>query len=432
MPTVALATLGCKVNLYETDRIMAGLEGLGYTVVEPDGPADVYVVNTCSVTQVAESKSRRVVRRLRRERPASHVVVTGCGVEMARLTGQDFGAGVVVVPNAAKLSTPSIIARVLSGGATGATSAQSVPARRRTRAVVKVQDGCDMACSYCSVPLTRGTVRSRAVDEILTEVATLAALGTPEVVLAGILVGAYGRDFEGRRPNLADLVREVCASAPSMRVRLSSIEPTHVTDELLAVMGASATICRHLHVPLQSGADSVLAGMNRPYTGAGFLDVCARARLAMPDVGITTDVMVGFPGETAEAHARSVALARDAGFARMHVFRFSPRPGTEAARLLDDVGDGPRAARAAEMSALAADLQSRFARRHLGHTLDVVAEQDGAAPGKMVGYTGNYIRVRFDAPTTLSDRVVRVCLTSVDGTDVRGEFVGDASAISGP
>lgn len=424
MPTVALATLGCKVNLYESDRIKDGFESLGFTVVGADECADVYVVNTCSVTQVAESKSRKLVRRLSRQNPSALVVVTGCDVEMARLMGRDHPSGAMVVGNAAKLDVPLVVLERRPDLKPARTSERSKRAVRRTRAVVKVQDGCDMFCSYCSVPLTRGPVRSRSMSDILTEVREASAAGHREIVVAGVLVGAYGRDLGPGAPDLADVLREVCRVPGVARVRLSSIEPTHVTERLLSLASETPVFCPHLHLPLQSGDDGILAAMNRPYTSGEYIALCARARAALPDLGITTDVLVGFPGESPQAHAHSMALAREVGFARMHVFRYSRRYGTRAATLPDAIDEADKTKRAAQMNAMAQETGLAFARRYVGKAMEVIAEPGGRRDGQLVGYTPNYIRVGFAAGRARPGDLVRVLLTGAEGRAAQGEVVG--------
>jgi threonylcarbamoyladenosine tRNA methylthiotransferase MtaB len=426
MPTVALTTLGCKVNLYETERIRAGFESYGFAVVGENDRADVYVVNTCSVTGVAEAKSRKLVRKLARQNPGAVVVVTGCDVEMARMVGRAFPEAAITVPNASKLDIPRLVIehtpQLRQGhGSTGDLTPQLAP--RRTRAFIKVQDGCDMFCSYCSVPLTRGEVRSRPPGEVLDEVRAAAASGHREIVITGVLVGAYGRDGSTHGADLADLVEAICAVPGVERVRLSSIEPTQVTNRLLAVVSRLPQFCPHLHLPLQSGDDGVLAAMNRPYTREFYREICRRAGRAMPDIGITTDVLVGFPGESEEAHANTMALMRDIGFARVHVFRYSPRPMTPAASLSGMVPDAVKSERAAAITALARELQAEFVRHRLGRTLPVLVEPASAGRMELAGYTSNYIRVSFMGDPSLVGQVASVRLTKPTASGAHGEIV---------
>jgi len=428
-PTVALTTLGCKVNLYETDRIRRGFERLGFRIVDSECEADVCVINTCSVTCTAEAKSRKMIHKLARRSPSAVLVVTGCDVEMARLVGRSFPEAALVVPNAAKLDVPlAVVERFpyLRPGPTSDPTDQPGAGAGRTRALVKVQDGCDMFCTYCSVPLTRGAVRSRPVDDIVAEVRQAAAEGRREIVVTGVLVGAYGRDLGPSAAGLADLITAICAVPGIARVRLSSIEPTQVTDRLLAVAASAPQFCAHLHLPLQSGSNAVLRAMNRPYTREQYSDLCARARRAIPDLGITTDILVGFPGETDQAHEETLALVREIGFARAHVFRYSKRPTTPAAMYPDHVSDVVRSQRAAQMAEAARQAQAAYVGQYLGRCMDVLVEP-GAGHEGLSGYTPNYIRVRFQGPRSLIGRVVSVHLDVAEGDGALGHLVPEGA-----
>jgi len=434
LPTAAFYTLGYKVNQYETDRMAARFAAEGFRIVPSDEPADVYVINTCSVTQVAESKSRKSVRRLARMNPQALVVVTGCDVEMASIMGRSYPEADVVVPNGQKLDAVDYlldahpaIRRELESHRSAAssespTSGANASSVGRTRAVVKVQDGCDMFCSFCSVPLTRGPIRSRSLPDILHDVREAVAHGHKEVVLTGVLVGAYGRDLGHGAPELADVVTAVAGVDGIERVRLSSIEPTQVSRRLLLAIAETPKACPHLHIPLQSGDDQVLEAMRRPYTASVYLDLCRLAYQMIPYLAITTDVLVGFPGEDEEAHRRTMEVAREARFARMHVFRYSARPRTAAAEISAQVSDEDKARRAQEMTALATALRRGFASRHLGSVMQVIAEPS-PNPGFLAGYTPNYIRVQFSSGGHCPGDVVDVRLQHLRGDYVEGEAV---------
>lgn len=433
MPSVVFETLGCKVNQYESERIAAQFAEAGFRIVSAEERADVCVINTCSVTQTAEAKSRKAVRRLARANPHAVVVVTGCDVEMARRVGRTFPEATLLIPNDVKLdlltsvlqAAPRLKDRLVRSGPS-ASFDSATRSCLRTRAVVKVQDGCDMYCSFCSVPFSRGAVRSRPPKEILDEVQDELERGRREIVLTGILVGAYGKDLDAPQLDLADLM-EMVASVPGvLRVRLSSIEPTHVTERLLDLMAHTPAICPHLHIPLQSGDDRILRAMGRPYTADFFKDLCLRASQLIPDLAITTDVLVGFPGEDDAAFRNTIALAREVGFARMHVFRYSARPGTPAAALPNQVEEREKGCRMREMTAVAAELRYEYARKYLGRVLDVLAEP-GGVPGVLTGYTPNYIRVRFAADGVKPGQVVPVRLNRA-----HAEFVEASLATAVP
>lgn len=413
MPTAAFATLGCKVNQYETQRILDTFEERGFVVGGIEEPADVYVVNTCSVTQTAERKSRQMVRRLARRNPYAVIVLTGCCGEMMRIRGETAPEALIVVPNADKLHTLDHVLRARPDLAPG--SAPVVQMRRqasRTRATVMVQDGCDVFCSYCSIPYTRSVMRSRPASEVIEEVRRLADVGHAEVVVTGVLVGAYGPDTGSGGPHLSELLRGICRVPGIKRVRLSSIEPAQVTDELMDVFAQEPALCRHLHIPLQSGSSHVLSLMRRPYDRAFYENLCARAYDRLADLGITTDILVGFPGETEEDFQETVAVVRTVGYARAHIFRFSPRPGTPAATLPDPVDETVKERRAHELAAACREAQSAFVRRFLGRNMDVLVEGKQGSAGMLSGYTTNYIRVEFAGPRSLVGKTVGVDLVA--------------------
>lgn len=427
MPIVALTTLGCKVNQYETERIAESFRALGFGVGGFDAAADVYVVNSCSVTAEAERKSRNLVRRALRRNPGALVVLTGCMGELARATGAPVLEAGLVVPNAQKLETahrvveafPALLERCAS------EPAAAMPVAHRTRATVKVQDGCSHRCSYCSIWFTRPSFTCRPADEILAEVTRLAEAGRREVVITGVLVGAYGPEIGSGGPALPGLLRAVAAVPGIARVRLSSVEVTDVTPELLEVFATVPQVCAHLHIPLQSGDDGVLRAMNRPYTSADYLRICRLAEAASPDMAITTDIIVGFPGEDDAAFANTVAMVDEARFARAHVFRFSVRPGTAAADLGGAVPEEVKEERARVLGAACAASRQRFVDRRVGGVCDVLVE-----PGRgdlCAGYTGNYIRVQFAAPRSLVGCLAPIRLTAAVGGEAHGELVTPAT-----
>lgn len=469
MPTVAFTTLGCKVNQYETQRILDDFERRGFNITEFHRPADIYIINTCSVTQAAERKSRNTVRRARRLNPNALVVMTGCYAEMARIKGETVEEVDLVVPNHQKMQTlqklldrfPQIQASL---SPTPNVSAITRSAHRRTRATIKVQDGCDVFCTFCSIPYTRTQMVSRPVQEIIAEVEQLAEQGFREIVITGVLVGAYGQEpgFGGRqegfprgtvwsaerlyyRPDLADLLLRLAAVDGIERIRLSSIEPTQITDRLLSAFASQPKLCPHLHIPLQSGDDRVLKAMNRPYTQRYYLERCEKAKKQIPDLAITADIMVGFPGEDRAAFEQTLFVVREVGYARAHVFRYSPRPNTPAATWPDQVSDQEKEARSQELIALCRDMQQQFVRRYVGRELKVLVEGKGVGEqnepdvkensthqplsfiepngtsGLLGGYTSNYIRVQFTGGSHLIGKIVPVRLLEPASDGAIGE-----------
>jgi threonylcarbamoyladenosine tRNA methylthiotransferase MtaB len=421
MPTAAFATLGCKVNQYETQRLIDTFEERGFEVLPLNEQADVYVINTCSVTQSAERKSRQMVRRLARQNPAAAVVMTGCYGEMARIKGETVEEATVWVPNAEKLNALEHLLRhrpdLAPSAAAGRRSVSGPEASvRRTRATIKVQDGCNVFCSFCSIPYTRSRLVSRPLDEVVTEAEGLALRGYRELVVTGVLVGWYGEDL-GKETTLAQLLRRLCRVEGIERVRLSSIEPTQVTDELLQTFAEEPKLCSHLHIPLQSGDSRVLRGMNRPYDQEFYLERCFTAQKLLPDVAITSDIMVGFPGEDEEAFLQTVKVSQEVGFARAHIFRYSPRPGTPAALRSDQVDDAEKEVRAHHLADVCRETQQSYIRRYLGSVQEVLVEGRERTGGLLSGYTANYIKALFAGGTGMVGTVQRVRLmeTTADG-----------------
>jgi len=427
---IALRTLGCKVNQAETDAFAAVLEGSGCRVVPEDACA-VVVINTCTVTGEADHKARKAIRRALALPGAPTVVVTGCLATIDPAGVASLGERVVVEPD--KSRVPEVAAALAGsaaqapGGAGASTIARDVdapprapaatPGRTRSRVQVKVQDGCDTRCRYCIVPDARGIPRSVPSDDVVSAVARLAAEGVAEVVLTGINIGRY-RDGDVRLPGL--VARVAATGVP--RLRISSVEPGDVTSELLEVMASTPSVCGHLHVPLQSGCDRTLAAMGRPYDSAAFAAMLASAREALPGVALSTDVIVGFPGETDADHEASLAFISGAGFARLHVFRYSARAGTPAAGMAGQVPMPVRSERAAAMREAGEAGALRFSGSLVGRDVELLVERVDAAregrPPLAEGVTREYVRMRVEAPAAVPGALLAVCVTGVapDGT----------------
>jgi threonylcarbamoyladenosine tRNA methylthiotransferase MtaB len=373
MTGFAAEFLGCKVSMTDAQEIREGLVEAGHAEVEADRAA-LRIVNTCCVTAEAVAKSRKAVRRA--ARTAERVLVTGCGANLRGAAFEDVAENVTVVGGA-----PEAIPRLVAGWVGDLGCAGPKPAFPRTRAYVKVQDGCSFTCSYCVIPQVRGSSRSRRADAVLADVARRAHRGHREVVLTGINLGCFRDRDAGMR--LADLLAAAAAVDGIERVRLSSIEVNHVSDELLAAMCLPG-VARHLHVPMQSGDDGVLTAMRRRYTATRFLAAMRRARERVPALNLTTDVIVGHPAEDGAAFERTLAAVREAGFTRVHVFPYSPRPGT-ADEAADPVPAAVKAERSRRLRELA-DRQGRAHRRALRGTRQrVLVETDQGR-----GYTDDY------------------------------------------
>ena len=434
---VAFATLGCKVNQYDTEGMTALFRRAGYQVVDFDAPADVYIINTCTVTGRGAAKSRQLIRGAIRRSPMSVVAVAGCYTQtdpdaVAAIPGvsllignQDRERVVDLVEQAADAGLP---VRAVNN-IWQAREFEEMPIDGfgdRSRAIVKVQEGCNIFCTFCIIPYARGKPRSRAPQDVLAEVDRLAAAGYREVVLTGIHLGSYGKDVQGAW-DLTQLVADCAAVAGIDRVRLSSLEPKHCTDRLIELLATNPKVCPHLHLSLQSGSEGVLRRMKRAYTAGEYRAAVRRLRERVPVLGLTTDVITGFPGETEAEHRDSMDFIREMGFSRLHVFPFSPRKGTPAATLPGQVPKGVKERRSHELIALGEELALQFQQRFVGRTLAVLAEAEAEAetePGWLAGYTANYIRVRLPAGAELKGTVIPVRITAADAEGCCGEMDG--------
>lgn len=424
----ALTTLGCKVNHYETEAMRELFTHEGWQIVDFSEPADVYVVNTCTVTQTSDAKSRQMIARAHRMNPDALVVAVGCYAQVAPESVAALeGVGLVIGTGGRK----EIVSRVNEALVSRKRESCVVPFGElrefepfsavrdsRTRATLKIQDGCVNYCSYCIIPYARGPLRSRPLNEISSEVALLAAEGYREVVLTGIHLASYGRDLPEPGVTLLDAIQRAGEPAGIRRIRLGSLEPLFVTKPVAKALADNEKICRQFHLSLQSGSNAVLGRMNRRYTAEEYLHAIDLLRAQMPDCAVTTDVIAGFCGETEEEHRETLAFCEQAAFARMHVFPFSLRKGTKAERLTGHLPKAVKEARAQELIALGKRLTGQFLRSRIGSVVEVLAESDGA------GYSGNYIRVRTGAP---EGEIVRIRLEGLDGETAFGtQLAGDS------
>ncbi|MBQ3970800.1 MAG: tRNA (N(6)-L-threonylcarbamoyladenosine(37)-C(2))-methylthiotransferase MtaB [Selenomonadaceae bacterium] len=405
MPTVALATLGCKVNQFETETVEGLFRQRGYEVVPFSEAADVYVINTCSVTSLGDSKSRQLIRRARRQNDAAIIAVTGCYAqvspeEIKALDGvrvvlgtKDRAKIVDYVEQAAREDgLLDGVADVMEQGEFEDIPLFGMPTR--TRAFLKIEDGCQNFCSYCIIPYARGPVKSRQLSHIRREAEKLAGAGFKEIVLTGIHLGAYGKDLPGN-VTLADACREVLAVSGLKRLRLGSLESIELSPELFALMREEKErFCAHLHLPMQAGSDAILKAMNRHYDTAEFGRLIQRVEQEIPGIAISTDVIVGFPGETEELFQESLGFAERMNFSRMHVFPYSRRKGTPAASMPGQVPEPVKKERVHRMQALAKRKAEEFHQGFLGRKMRVLFET--SHEGIADGLTDNYIRVYAD------------------------------------
>lgn len=426
MPKAAFTTLGCKVNQYETQRILDSFEGRGFEIVAFDEVADVYVINSCSVTAIAESKSRYTIRRANRLNPNAKVVVTGCAAQMAINMSQSLDGADLVVPNPEKLLTLVRFEEAFPELKPSEPSTIAHPPAGRTRATLKIQDGCSVMCSYCSIPFTRPGMVSRHAPEVLEEARQMVARGYLEIVLTGVLIGAYGPESGSGGPNFEELVEAIAQRIYPARLRISSIEMRQVTSRLIELIERGLVV-PHLHIPLQAGDDQVLSDMNRPYTRREYIDLCAELKRRIPEISLTTDIMVGFPTETAECFQSTVALCEEVGFLKIHSFRFSPRPGTPADTFGDPVSPEEKVRRSSVLAEIGGRSASVHTAKFTGRTLRVLVEGRVSRDGLLSGLTDNYLEVHFAGSAELQRQFAHIRVEEYREGKLYGELVTDRS-----
>jgi threonylcarbamoyladenosine tRNA methylthiotransferase MtaB len=393
---VSLFTLGCKVNQVETEALREEFIHHGFQIADPSEAADIYVINTCAVTRTAEKKSRAIIRRARRSNPHSLVVVTGCYAELAKSEPAHRLDVDLLVSNQDKEFLVECINRYLrQEGETSYDSSRLRPTRysyhhRRTRGFIKIQDGCENCCSYCIVPRLRGPVRSKLPEHVLEEIQSMIDNDYREIVLNGIHLGHYGKDMEGW--DLTGLLKLILARVSGdYRIRLGSVEPTEINEELVELVINEPRLCKHLHIPLQSGSDKILQSMNRHYKAGEYLELLTDLYLREPKMGLTADVMVGFPGEGEWEFRETYQLIQNSPLNDLHVFRFSVRPGTRAALMENQVSETIKKERSQQLIELGRRRRASFLQSLIGAQLQVLTED--TAPGGMRGLSENYVEV---------------------------------------
>ncbi|MCL6478661.1 MAG: tRNA (N(6)-L-threonylcarbamoyladenosine(37)-C(2))-methylthiotransferase MtaB [Peptococcaceae bacterium] len=431
--TVAIATLGCKVNQYESSSIAGMFRARGYSIVDFKDRADVYVINTCTVTHLGDRKSRQLIRRAVKSNPEGLVVVTGCysqvspgevleipGVDLVMGTG-DRSRIVDLVENMEKGGQACAVRE--SGQFREFEELPAAAATDRVRAFLKIQEGCDNFCSYCIVPFARGPLRSRDPGGIVKEARELAAAGYREIVITGIHTGAYGKDKAGGM-SLASLLEELAGIGGLARIRLSSVEPLDITGDLISLLARGAPFCPHLHIPLQSGDDGILQAMRRHYSADYFRNLVAAVRAEISDVSVTTDVIVGFPGESDENFMNTYNLIKELKLSALHVFKYSPRKGTAAAGFPDQVPPGVKEERSSMLIALGKELSNEFASRYLGKSVEVLVEESVEGMSGMVqGHTPNYLLAAFPGDPEMRGRLAEVRAEKLSGGLLKGRVI---------
>ncbi len=424
MKKVAITTLGCKTNQFESAAMNEALSQQGYRTVAFSEVADIYIINTCTVTAKSDAESRRLIRRAARLNPGARVVVTGCYAQLAAAELTKLPNVSLVIGNSEKrdivrlLAVPDNGIRIAVSAISEASTAEPIPLEsfaEHTRAFLQIQNGCNAFCAYCIVPFARGRSRSVSFSEVLAGVKRFAIAGFREVVLTGIHLGAYGKDLEEQR-DLAELLGRIDRESMVARLRVGSVEPDEVNDRLIEVIASGRHICHHLHLPLQSGSDRVLTAMGRNYTSADMRIVVNKLAKAVPGIAIGFDVIAGFPGETAADHADTCRLVHDLPAAYLHVFPYSARPGTRAASMPGHIDPAVIKARAAELRQIGAEKKREYSLLFVGKDLPLLLLGDGG------GITGNYLTVRLAEAAAITDAEVMVRITGVnrDGS-CRGE-----------
>lgn len=436
MPTVAFHTLGCKVNHYETEGIWRMFMDQGYERVDFDHDSDVYVINTCTVTNSGDKKSRQIIRRAVRNNPDAIVCVTGCYAqtspgEILEIPGVDIVVGtqdrkqmIQYIEEHKKTKEPiNGVSNIMKNRV---FEEMDVPEfTDRTRASLKIQEGCNNFCTFCIIPWSRGLLRSRDPESVLSQAQKLVEAGYKEIVLTGIHTAGYGEDLNDY--NFASLLRDLETKVTGLeRIRISSIEASQITDEVIEVLDQSEKIVRHLHIPLQSGSDSVLKRMRRKYSTQFYYQKVEKIRKALPDLAITSDVIVGFPGETEEEFMETYNFIKQVGYSELHVFPFSRRTGTPAARMEDQVDEEIKNERVQRMIDLSEALARKYASRYEDEVLEVIPEErapEEENPNVLVGYTDNYLKVKFEGTPDMIGKIVRVKITKSGYPYNEGTFV---------
>lgn len=430
MKTVAFHNLGCKVNAYESEVMQQKLRENGYQLVPFDSRADIYIVNTCTVTNMADRKSRQMLHRAKQRNPEAVVVAVGCYVQSGREHAEQDASIDLLVGNNRKKDIVEILEAYLRDRETadktlGGTTILDInhtdeyeemrlrQTTDRTRAYIKIQDGCNQFCSYCAIPYARGRVRSRKEEDILAEIRGMAEAGYREVVLTGIHISSYGIDLDGQNREwgkLIDLVEMIQGIPGVERIRLGSLEPRIVTEETARRLAAVPGICPHFHLSLQSGCDATLKRMNRRYTTGEYFSAVEQLRKVFRRPAVTTDVIVGFPGETEEEFAQTKKFLKDIGFYEMHVFKYSKREGTAAAGMPGQVSEQVKTERSNELLAMERQQSMEFRRAYIGQAAEVLLEDVAEIDNRLwrIGHTADYVKVAVKAEGTRENSMVKV------------------------
>lgn len=432
MRKVAFYTLGCKVNQYDTEAVLENFKAAGYEVVDFGEYADVYVVNTCTVTHLSDRKCRQMLRKTKKVNPESVLVAMGC---YAQIAGDQIKEQVdeidIIVGTNKRSQIVDLVQEFMEERTELLNVVDDIMAveefeelkisdmGERTRVYIKVQEGCNNYCSYCIIPYVRGKIRSRKEEQVIDEVKRLAGLGYKEIVLTGIHVLAYGKDLGNT--NLMQLLERVHEVEGIERIRMSSIEPIVVTEDFIETLKRLPKVCHHFHLSLQSGSQTVLKRMNRKYTKEEYLESVHKLQSLWSDVALTTDIIVGFPGETDEEFEETLDFVKEVGFAQIHIFPFSPREGTPAAKMRNQVEPAVKEYRAKTLGVLEKELRHSYMAKHIGQSVEVLFEQ-AHDDGTIIGHTSNYLRVKVQGSQALENTLQHVTIDAVEGDLLMGHL----------
>lgn len=420
MKTVAFHTLGCKVNQYETEAMEELFENRGYRIEDISEKADIYVINTCTVTNVSDRKSRQFIRKSKKKNNEAIIAVVGCYAQVSPDEVEEM-EGVDIIVGTTERNRIVDLCEAFNRDANKINIVKNIKANKefeeinineiksKTRAYVKIQDGCNQFCSYCIIPYARGPIRSRDVKSIIDEAKRLGSAGFNELVLTGIHVASYGKDLKD--VNLIEVIQKIAQIDEIERIRLSSVEPSLINEAFLKAAVASEKVCDHFHLSLQSGSDTVLNRMNRKYTTDFYREKVNLIKTYMPEAGITTDIIVGFPGETDQEFEETYAFVKEIGFSKIHVFKYSKRKGTPAYDYEDQVDSSTKSERSTRLITLGDELTEAFLKKYIDSKLDVLYEEEyNKDDGEYEGYTTNYIRVRSKIPYDAQGRIIKTKL----------------------
>ncbi|SHE92207.1 tRNA (N(6)-L-threonylcarbamoyladenosine(37)-C(2))-methylthiotransferase MtaB [Alkalibacter saccharofermentans] len=431
MKTAAIHTLGCKVNTYDSEAIMELLEKEDYKIVDFKDKADVYVINTCTVTNLGDRKSRQMIRKAKRNNPDSFIVVCGCYAQTASeqlevmpevdlIIGNDDRNKIIEYIESAKEKGQKInaVKNIMALKEYEELKIDEISGRER--GFIKIQEGCDQFCAYCIIPYARGPVRSRKPENIIDEAKRMVSKGNKELVLTGINISKYGKDLE--KTSLLELLTQLNSISGLKRMRISSLEPNLLTKEFVEATSKLEKICPHFHISMQSGAAKTLKDMKRKYTKEDFFDVVNSIRKYFPDASITTDVMVGFPGETEEDFQETVEYVKKVAFSALHVFKYSKREGTPAAKYENQIPERIKEERSRILIKAGEEMKTHYERSFIGSTMSVLFEQEADESASYQGHTNNYLTVKVKSDFDLKSKILDVKITGAQNGFLTGEL----------